>query len=128
MAFAGSILIHLRDQFLALERIADLVREKVIEGISDLRDESDHANPTRIVLVRHGVTDFTVGARLDGRGGSDPSLNAAGQDQAAAAGRATAHLLGGSPARVVTPTGTSRTSVTGTARASPIWSATSRTS
>jgi probable phosphoglycerate mutase len=58
--------------------------------------------PTRIVLVRHGVTDFTVAARLDGRGGADPSLNTAGQAQAAAAGRATAHLLGGSPARVVT--------------------------
>jgi probable phosphoglycerate mutase len=58
--------------------------------------------PTRIVLVRHGVTDFTVAARLDGRGGADPSLNTAGQSQAAAAGRATAHLLGGSPARVVT--------------------------
>jgi probable phosphoglycerate mutase len=58
--------------------------------------------PTRIVLVRHGVTDFTVQTRLDGRGGADPSLNTAGQAQAAAAGRAVAHLLGGSSARVVT--------------------------
>jgi probable phosphoglycerate mutase len=58
--------------------------------------------PCRIVLVRHGVTDFTLASRLDGRGGSDPSLNTAGQAQAAAAGRAVAHLLGGSPARVVT--------------------------
>jgi broad specificity phosphatase PhoE/ribonuclease HI len=58
--------------------------------------------PTRIVLVRHGVTDFTVASRLDGRGGSDPSLNTVGQAQAAAAGRATAHLLGGAPGRVVT--------------------------
>ena len=58
--------------------------------------------PTRIVLVRHGVTDFTVASRLDGRGGADPSLNTAGQAQAAAAGRATAHLLGGAPARLVT--------------------------
>ncbi|NYG08191.1 putative phosphoglycerate mutase [Phycicoccus badiiscoriae] len=58
--------------------------------------------PTRIVLVRHGITDFTVASRLDGRGGADPSLNTAGQAQAAAAGRATAHLLGGSSARVVT--------------------------
>ena len=58
--------------------------------------------PTRIVLVRHGVTDFTVASRLDGRGGADPSLNTAGQAQAAAAGRAVAHLLGGSSARVVT--------------------------
>ena len=58
--------------------------------------------PTRIVLVRHGVTDFTVQTRLDGRGGADPSLNTVGQAQAAAAGRAVAHLLGGSSARVVT--------------------------
>jgi broad specificity phosphatase PhoE/ribonuclease HI len=58
--------------------------------------------PTRIVLVRHGVTDFTVASRLDGRGGADPSLNTAGQAQAAAAGRATAHLLGGAPARLLT--------------------------
>ncbi len=58
--------------------------------------------PTRIVLVRHGVTDFTVASRLDGRGGADPALNTAGQAQAAAAGRATAHLLAGAPVRVVT--------------------------
>ncbi|QGN57015.1 bifunctional RNase H/acid phosphatase [Nostocoides sp. HKS02] len=62
----------------------------------------DLGAPTRVLLVRHGVTDFTVASRLDGRGGADPSLNATGQAQAEAAGRATAHLLGGSPARVVT--------------------------
>jgi ribonuclease H / adenosylcobalamin/alpha-ribazole phosphatase len=60
------------------------------------------AEPTRLVLVRHGVTDLTVAARLDGRGGTDPSLNAAGQAQAAVAGRATAHLLGAAPARLIT--------------------------
>jgi probable phosphoglycerate mutase len=58
--------------------------------------------PTRVVLIRHGVTEFTVASRLDGRGGADPSLTTAGRAQAVAAGRATAHLLGGSPARVVT--------------------------
>ena len=58
--------------------------------------------PTRLVLVRHGVTDFTVHARLDGRGGADPSLNDTGRTQAEAAGAAVAHLLGGSQARVVT--------------------------
>jgi probable phosphoglycerate mutase len=62
----------------------------------------DVGTPTRILLVRHGVTDFTAAGRLDGRGGADPSLNAAGQSQAAAAGRAAAHLLGDSPARLVT--------------------------
>ena len=57
---------------------------------------------TRIVVVRHGVTPFTEEGRLDGRGGADPSLSEAGQAQAAAAGRALAHLLGGRPARIVT--------------------------
>ena len=62
----------------------------------------DIGTPTRILLVRHGVTDFTAAGRLDGRGGADPSLNASGRSQAAAAGRATAHLLGETPARLVT--------------------------
>jgi broad specificity phosphatase PhoE/ribonuclease HI len=62
----------------------------------------DLGPPTRILLVRHGVTDFTAAGRLDGRGGPDPSLNAAGQAQAAAAGRTAARLLAGRPARVVT--------------------------
>lgn len=62
----------------------------------------DLGTPTRILLVRHGVTDFTAAGRLDGRGGADPSLNAAGLSQAAAAGRAAAHLLGDTPARLVT--------------------------
>ena len=62
----------------------------------------DLGTPTRILLVRHGVTDFTEAARLDGRGGEDPSLNTVGQAQAAAAARAAAHLLGGAPARLLT--------------------------
>ncbi|MBP8989970.1 MAG: DNA gyrase subunit A [Clostridia bacterium] len=33
-----------------LERIAQLVKEKKIEGISDLRDESDRSDPVRIVI------------------------------------------------------------------------------
>jgi broad specificity phosphatase PhoE/ribonuclease HI len=47
----------------------------------------------RLVLVRHGVTDFTVARRLDGRGGADPGLNDLGQAQAAAAAAAVAALL-----------------------------------
>ncbi|MGZ4782224.1 MAG: histidine phosphatase family protein, partial [Oryzihumus sp.] len=58
--------------------------------------------PTRLVLVRHGVTDFTVAGKLDGRGGTDPALNAAGQAQARAAGRAVANLVGHGSARLVT--------------------------
>ncbi len=33
-----------------IERIADLVKEKRLEGISDLRDESDRNDPVRIVI------------------------------------------------------------------------------
>jgi broad specificity phosphatase PhoE/ribonuclease HI len=58
--------------------------------------------PSRVVLVRHGVTDFTTTGRLDGRGGEDPPLTAEGHRQAAAAARAVAHLVGSGPARVVT--------------------------
>jgi len=58
--------------------------------------------PTRVVLVRHGVTDFTAQGRLDGRGGPDPRLNSTGRAQAVAAGRAVASLVQGHPTRVVT--------------------------
>lgn len=47
----------------------------------------------RLVLVRHGVTDFTVARRLDGRGGSDPGLNDLGHAQATAAATAVAELV-----------------------------------
>ncbi|GGB41742.1 bifunctional RNase H/acid phosphatase [Flexivirga endophytica] len=56
---------------------------------------------TRLILLRHGVTDFTVGGRLDGRGGADPQLNAEGLDQAEKAGAALAELVTG-PVSVVT--------------------------
>ena len=96
--------------------------------------------PTRVVLVRHGVTDFTAQGRLDGRGGPDPRLNATGRAQAVAAGRAVASLVQGHPdpgrhvvavagdgdrrgraprpsasTRWSTPSGTSSPSATGTA-------------
>ncbi|GGK61313.1 bifunctional RNase H/acid phosphatase [Ornithinimicrobium pekingense] len=48
---------------------------------------------TRLVLVRHGVTDFTQGHLLDGRGGADPSLNATGRAQAQAAAAAVRRLV-----------------------------------
>ncbi|SDP09387.1 probable phosphoglycerate mutase [Pedococcus dokdonensis] len=86
-----------------MDEFIDEVVDEVIDPVPSPAPVSPgEGNPTRIVLVRHGVTDFTVASRLDGRGGADPGLNTAGQAQAAAAGRATAHLLGGSPARVVT--------------------------
>ena len=48
---------------------------------------------TRLILVRHGVTDFTQAHRLDGRGGADPGLNATGLSQARAAARAVRDLV-----------------------------------
>lgn len=48
---------------------------------------------TRLILVRHGVTDFTVARKMDGRGGADPELNEAGRRQAAAAAGAVAELV-----------------------------------
>ncbi|MFC6707497.1 bifunctional RNase H/acid phosphatase [Flexivirga alba] len=56
---------------------------------------------TRLILLRHGVTDFTVGHRLDGRGGADPQLNATGVTQADQAGAALGELVTG-PVAVVT--------------------------
>ena len=75
--------------------------------------------PTRVVLVRHGVTDFTAQGRLDGRGGPDPRLNATGRAQAVAAGRAVASLVQGHPTRVVTSS-LSRAMETGAAVAAAV--------
>jgi probable phosphoglycerate mutase len=62
----------------------------------------DLGAPTRILLVRHGVTDFTAQSMLDGRGGPDPSLNADGRRQAMAAAAGVQSFLRGGPARVIT--------------------------
>ncbi len=48
----------------------------------------------RLVLVRHGVTDYTVAGRLDGRGGADPPLNAQGLAQAQAVAAVVPTLVG----------------------------------
>jgi ribonuclease H / adenosylcobalamin/alpha-ribazole phosphatase len=63
---------------------------------------TDLGAPTRIVLVRHGVTDFTAAGKLDGRGGSDPSLNAEGRRQARAAAAGVRACIGDSLAGVIT--------------------------
>ena len=63
---------------------------------------ADLGAPTRIVLVRHGVTDFTTAGKLDGRGGSDPSLNADGRRQARAAATGVRELIADEPATVIT--------------------------
>ena len=48
---------------------------------------------TRVLLVRHGVTDLTAAGRVDGRGGCDPHLNADGRRQAQALGQAVHGLV-----------------------------------
>ncbi|WP_068396510.1 histidine phosphatase family protein [Kribbia dieselivorans] len=75
----------------------------------DLVDEDEvpatiphRRTPTRIVLVRHGVTAFTEQGLLDGRGGADPELSRLGIEQAQAAARATQHLVGEDEVRVIT--------------------------
>ena len=60
--------------------VAGVVAEVVAEVVDEVLDPAPspttagpgEGTPTRIVLVRHGVTDFTVAARLDGRGGATP--------------------------------------------------------
>lgn len=63
---------------------------------------ADMGAPTRVVLVRHGVTDFTTAGRLDGRGGPDPSLSAEGRRQARAVALGVRGFIGDSAVRVVT--------------------------
>ncbi|GMA39370.1 bifunctional RNase H/acid phosphatase [Mobilicoccus caccae] len=54
----------------------------------------DLSPPVRVVLVRHGVTEFTRQGRLDGRGGADPALTPEGMAQARAAARGVRDFLG----------------------------------
>jgi ribonuclease H / adenosylcobalamin/alpha-ribazole phosphatase len=68
----------------------------------DVVMDPDVGEPARIVLIRHGVTDFTVAGKLDGRGGPDPSLNAEGRRQARAAAAGVRAFIGDNPASVIT--------------------------
>ncbi len=72
-----------------------------------------------MILVRHGVTDFTVSGRLDGRGGADPELNAEGLAQAAAVARIIPGLVGDQQVRLVTSS-LRRTQMTGAAIAAAL--------
>ncbi len=72
------------------------IRSEVIGSVADL------GAPTRIVLVRHGVTDLTSAGTLDGRGGPDPSLNAEGRRQARAAAAGVRAFIGDSSSHIIT--------------------------
>ncbi len=47
-----------------LERIAEVVREKMVEGISDLRDESDRDGVRVVIELKRGVEPEVVKAQL----------------------------------------------------------------
>jgi probable phosphoglycerate mutase len=70
-------------------------------GASDVQPP-DVGTPTRILLVRHGVTDFTAQGKLDGRGGADPGLNGQGWGQAHAAGAGVHSFVGDRPTTLIT--------------------------
>lgn len=77
-------------------------RAPVGEVLFSTETEPTLDGPCHIVLVRHGVTDFTRSHRVDGRGGADPDLNAEGLAQAEAAAGAVQELLERSGASDVT--------------------------
>lgn len=84
----------------------DLWRDESDAAASDSGTRQRQAPPTRtvetrLILLRHGVTDFTVNGWLDGRGGADPDLNTEGLAQADKAGAALGELITG-PVSVVT--------------------------
>jgi probable phosphoglycerate mutase len=58
--------------------------------------------PTRVLLVRHAVTDYTETARVDGRGGANPPLNIRGRQMASAVAGAVERLVDGPSLRLVT--------------------------
>ncbi len=70
-------------------------QDQIPAPVPTFQRRPDLGEATRVVLLRHGVTDFTVGRRLDGRGGADPSLNEQGRAQAAAAARELARRFDG---------------------------------
>ena len=72
------------------------IRSEAVGSVADL------GAPTRIVLVRHGITDLTAAGKLDGRGGPDPSLNAEGRRQARAAAAGVRAFIGDGSAHVIT--------------------------
>jgi probable phosphoglycerate mutase len=81
---------------------ADKVIDPGVVTSPDNGPYPDLGEPTRIVLVRHGVTDYTVEGKLDGRGGADPSLNREGLRQARAAATGVRAFIGDTSSAVIT--------------------------
>lgn len=97
-----------RDAGLSAELAADRLAEEEHPGepaiAAQPRPVPPLGEPTRIILVRHGVTAFTEQGRLDGRGGADPDLSDLGREQAAHAARLVADLVAGGSATLTTST------------------------
>ena len=69
------------------------VKAPVAEEVFSTETDPTLEGSCRLILVRHGVTDFTRSHKLDGRGGSNPPLNDEGLAQAAAAAGAAKRLI-----------------------------------
>lgn len=81
------------------------VKAPVGEEVFSTETDPTLEGSCRLILVRHGVTDFTRSHKLDGRGGANPPLNAEGLAQAQAAAGAVKRLIdrsGPSPVQVIT--------------------------
>ncbi|AKU16621.1 bifunctional RNase H/acid phosphatase [Luteipulveratus mongoliensis] len=98
------------------DETVEVAEQQILSTDSTPGAPPDVGRPTRILLVRHGVTDFTVQGRLDGRGGADPSLNDEGRAQAArVAGAVAARLKDASGEAVVVTSSLARAKETGAA-------------
>ncbi len=91
---------------------AEAADPRLVVARMDSGTSASLVGEARIILIRHGVTDFTVSGRLDGRGGANPELNAQGLRQADAVARIIPDLVGDQPARVITSS-LQRTRMTG---------------
>lgn len=69
------------------------VKAPVGEEVFSTETDPTLEGSCRLILVRHGVTDFTRSHKLDGRGGANPPLNEEGLAQAAAAAGAVKRLV-----------------------------------
>ena len=69
------------------------VKAPVGEEVFSTETDPTLEGSCRLIMVRHGVTDFTRAHKLDGRGGANPPLNDEGLAQAAAAAQAVKRLI-----------------------------------
>ncbi|WP_114905992.1 bifunctional RNase H/acid phosphatase [Ornithinimicrobium murale] len=69
------------------------VKAPVGEQVFSTETDPTLEGSCRLILVRHGVTDFTRSHKLDGRGGANPPLNDEGLAQASAAAGAVKRLI-----------------------------------